>query len=204
MSRSPFKAMKACKCYNKGIFRSKRRKSVTTDRERLKSLLKEKAVKVGEFKLSSGGTSNFYVDGKQITCHPEGATLMAKIILEKIKGLKAEYIGGMTIGADPMSAAVTVMSQAAGTPIPSFIIRKQQKEHGLKKEIEGIVAPNSNVVVVDDVITKGTATLGAIAAVEKIGCKVVKVICLVDRQEGGAEALEGYDFDPIFKKEELI
>jgi orotate phosphoribosyltransferase len=177
---------------------------VSSEKQRLKQLLKEKAVKTGEFKLSSGGTSNFYVDGKQITCHPEGAFLMAKIILEKIKDCKAEFIGGMTIGSDPIAAAVAVLSKDTPNPIPAFIVRKQQKEHGMKKEIEGLIKPNSNVVVVDDVITKGTATLGAIAAVEKIGCKVVKVICLVDRQEGGEEALSGYDFDPIFKKEELL
>ncbi|MCX5749379.1 MAG: orotate phosphoribosyltransferase [Candidatus Saganbacteria bacterium] len=170
----------------------------------LKKLLKQNAVKTGEFTLSSGGKSNFYVDGKQITLHPEGLSLVAEIILDKIKDCKAIGIGGMTIGADPIAAAVAVLSAKTGDSIPAFIVRKVQKEHGLQKKIEGIIKPGSNVIIVDDVITKGTATLGAIAAVEEIGCKVVKVICLVDRQEGGAEALQEYDFDPIFRKEELI
>ena len=174
------------------------------NKEKLKPLLKEKAVRIGEFKLSSGGTSNFYVDGKQITCHPEGAKLMAEIILEKLKGCKIDAIGGMTIGADPMAAAVAVVSAGTKTPIPAFIVRKAQKEHGLGKKIEGIIKPGWNVCVLDDVVTKGTATLQAIAAIEEFGCKVVKVICLVDRQEGGELALQEYDFDPIFKKEELM
>ena len=177
---------------------------MTSEKEQLKALLKQRAVKTGEFKLSSGGTSNFYVDCKQATCHPQGSYLIAKLILEKIAGLDVSYIGGMTIGSDPIAAAVSLLSKDLKKPLPAFIVRKQQKEHGMKKEIEGIIEPNSNVVIVDDVITKGTATLGAIAAVEKIGCKVIKVICVVDRQEGGQEALEEYDFDPIFKKEELI
>lgn len=175
-----------------------------SDKEQLKTLLKEKAVKIGEFKLSSGGTSNFYIDAKQITLDPLGSYLTAKIILEKIKELKVDYIGGMMIGADPIAAAVSLLSKDLKNPIPAFIVRKQQKEHGLKKEIEGIIKPNSFVVIVDDVITKGTATINAINAVEKIGCKVVRVICVVDRQEGGAETLRDYDFDPIFKKEEFI
>jgi len=177
---------------------------MNSEKEKLKALLKRFAVRTGEFKLSSGKTSNFYVDGKQATLHPEGAYLIGKIILHKINGLDAKHIGGLTIGADPISTAVAIMSRETDSPISAFIVRKAQKEHGLKKEIEGIITPGSKVVIVDDVITTASATLVAIAAVEKIGCKVVKVICLVDRQEGGAEALCEYDFDPIFKKEELI
>ena len=194
-------------------------------KQKLKELVKKNAVKTGEFVLSSGGKSNFYVDGKQITLHPEGLNLIAEIILEKIERCKlpaysplhsdmqsinkqkkvaVEGIGGMTLGADPIAAAVALLSAQRGKPIPAFIVRKTQKEHGLQKKIEGIITPNSKVVIVDDVITKGSATLGAIAAVEEIGCTVVKVICLVDRQEGGAEALQKYDFDPIFRKEELM
>ncbi len=174
------------------------------DRLRLKKLLKQKAVKTGTFTLSSGKTSDFYVDAKQATLHPDGAYLMAKIILHKINGLNAKHIGGLTIGADPMAVAVALMSRDLDQPISAFIVRKSQKEHGLKKEIEGIITPGADVVIVDDVITTASATLAAIAAVEKIGCRVVKVICLVDRQEGGAEALCEYDFDPIFTKEEFF
>ncbi len=173
--------------------------------KRLKELLfKQGAVKTGDFTLSSGAKSNIYIDGKQITLHPEGLYLMAEIMLEKIKGTGAQYIGGMTIGADPIAGAVSAVSSKTNHPIPGFIVRKSQKAHGLQKKIEGIIKPGSNVVVIDDVITRGAATLEAIAAVEEIGCKVVKVICLVDRQEGGKEALSKYIFDPIFTKEELL
>ncbi len=173
-----------------------------------KLLFKNQAVKTGEFTLSSGKKSNFYVDGKQATCHPQGAKLIAGIILDKIKDLDAQAIGGLTIGADPIAAAVSLMSQVLSyksqAPLPCFIVRKEAKGHGLKKEIEGIIQPNWKVVIVDDVITTASATLKAIEAVEKIGCKVLKVICLVDREEGGAQALAKYDFDPIFKKSELV
>ncbi|MFH2033948.1 MAG: orotate phosphoribosyltransferase [Candidatus Margulisiibacteriota bacterium] len=170
--------------------------------DQLKQLLKDTgAVKTGDFTLSSGKKSNFYVDGKQVTCHPLGLKLMADIILDKIKGMKVDAVGGLTIGADPIAAAVAIQSQGK---IAAFIVRKEAKGHGLGKEIEGIIKPGWKVVVVDDVITTAGATLKAIAAVEKIGCKVVKVICLVDREEGGAEALKNSDFDPLFKKSELV
>ena len=167
-------------------------------------MFSQQAVKIGEFTLSSGAKSNFYIDGKQITLHPEGLHLMSEIILEKIKDSGAQYIGGMTIGADPIAGAVSALSSKTDNPIPGFIVRKTQKAHGLQKKIEGIIKPNSKVVVLDDVITRGAATLEAIAAVEEIGCKVVKIVCLVDRQEGGKEALSKYELDPIFKKEELL
>lgn len=170
----------------------------------LKKLIKQKAIKKGNFVLSSGKTTDFYIDGKQITLHPDGAYYTAKIILQKINGLNVQHIGGLTIGADPIAIAVSLLSRDTDSPVTAFIVRKEQKAHGLQKEIEGIITPNSNVVIVDDVITTASSTLTAIKAVEKIGCKVVKVVCLVDRQEGGAEALQGYEFDPIFTKEELL
>jgi len=176
---------------------------MSKEKEELLKLLKERAVKTGEFTLASGGKSNFYVDGKQVTLDPQGSYLLAKVILEKLEGLDVDAIGGLTIGADPIAAAVAITSRDRKKPISGFIVRKEVKKHGLQKEIEGIVKPGWKVVIVDDVITKGTSTAKAIKTVEKMGCKVVKVTCLVDREEGGAQTLKDYDFDPIFKKSEF-
>ena len=169
-------------------------------KEELKKLLKETgAVKFGEFTLSSGKKSNFYVDCRKVTLHPKGAKLIGKIILEKIKGLKVDAIGGLTLGADPITSAVVTLSD-----IPGFIVRKKAKEHGTQQRIEGIIKSGWNAVIVEDVATTGDSALQAIQAAEAVGAKVVKVIAVVDREEGAAEALKDYDFSPIFKKSELI
>ncbi|MBU0672249.1 MAG: orotate phosphoribosyltransferase [Candidatus Margulisbacteria bacterium] len=168
--------------------------------EELKKLLKDTgAVKTGEFTLSSGKKSNFYVDCRRVTLHPKGAKLIGKIILDKIKGLKVDAIGGLTLGADPITAAVVTLSD-----IPGFIVRKKAKEHGTQQKIEGIIQKGWNVVIVEDVATTGASAKQAIEAAEAAGAKVVKVISVVDRNEGAAEALKNYDFDPILKKSDFI
>lgn len=168
-------------------------------KEELKKLLLAKAVKRGNFVLSSGKTSDFYLDCRKVTLHPQGAKLIGKIILEKIKGLKVNAIGGLTLGADPITSAVVTLSD-----IPGFIVRKQEKAHGTKQKIEGIIEPGWNVVIVEDVATTGASALQAIKTVEEFGAKVVKVISVVDREEGAAQALKAYNFEPIFKKSELL
>jgi orotate phosphoribosyltransferase len=169
-------------------------------KEELKTLLKATgAFKTGDFILSSGKKSNYYIDCRKITLHPEGSRLIAKIILEKIKGLKVDAIGGLTLGADPITSSVVAISD-----LPGFIVRKKEKEHGTKQKIEGHLQPGWNVVIVEDVSTTGASALQAIEAVEAAGAKVVKVISVVDREEGAAEGLKNYDFDPIFKKSGLL
>ena len=169
-------------------------------KEELKQLLKETgAVKTGEFLLSSGKKSNFYVDCRKVTLHPQGARLIGKIILDKIKDLKVDALGGLTLGADPITSAVVTLGN-----IPGFIVRKKAKEHGTQQKIEGLLESGWNVVIVEDVATTGASALQAIEAAEAAGAKVVKVIAVVDREEGAAEALKKYDFDPIFRKSELV
>lgn len=166
----------------------------------LKKLLKETgAVKFGDFTLSSGKKSDFYVDCRKVTLHPQGAKLIGKIILDKIKSLKVDAVGGLTLGADPITGAVVTLSD-----IPGFIVRKKAKEHGTGQKIEGLIEKGWNVVIVEDVATTGASALQAIQAAEAIGAKVVKVISVVDREEGAVEALKKYCFDPIFTKSELI
>ncbi len=157
------------------------------------------AVKTGEFVLSSGKKSNFYVDCRKVTLHPQGAKLIGKIILDKIKALKVDAIGGLTLGADPITSAVVTLSD-----LPGFIVRKKAKEHGTQQKIEGLIGSGWSVVIVEDVATTGASALQAIEAAEAAGAKVVKVIAVVDREEGAAEALKKYDFDPIFKRSELV
>ena len=169
-------------------------------KEKLKKLLFDVgAVKTGEFVLSSGKKSNLYIDCRKITLHPEGAKLIGKIILEKLKGIKVDAIGGLTLGADPITSTVVALSD-----IPGFIVRKKEKEHGTKQKIEGLLEAGWNAVVVEDVATSGASALQAIEAVEAAGAKVVKVISVVDREKGAREALIKYDFDPIFRKSELV
>jgi len=169
-------------------------------KDELKSLLIEVgAVRFGEFTLSSGKKSDFYVDCRKATLHPQGAKLIGRIVLEKIRGLKVDAVGGLTLGADPIIGAVITLGN-----IPGFIVRKQAKEHGTKQRIEGILQPGWDVLIVEDVATTGGSALEAIQAAEEAGAKVVKVISVVDREEGAREALKNYSFDPIFKKSELL
>lgn len=125
--------------------------------------------------------------------------MIGKIILEKIKGLSVDAIGGLTLGADPITSAVVTLGD-----IPGFIVRKKEKEHGTKQKIEGLIEKGWNVVIVEDVATTGASAMEALLAAEAVGAKVVKVISVVDREEGAAEVLKNYAFDPIFKKSELI
>jgi len=162
------------------------------------------AAKFGDFTLASGKKSDFYFDGRLVSCSAKGSKLMAEIILEMIQGLSAVSVGGLTMGADPIAASVAAISASTANPIDCFIVRKEAKAHGTGQQVEGICPAGAKVIIVDDVITTAGSTLKAIAAVEKIGCKVVKVISLVDREEGGAEALADYDFKAIFKKSDLI
>ncbi|MBU1261886.1 orotate phosphoribosyltransferase [bacterium] len=177
------------------------------EKTRLGQILKNKALKKAgaEFSLSSGRKSNYYIDGKMVTLDPEGAYLVAKLIIELLKGKRVDGIGGLTIGADPIVSAVTALSYIEGLPIPAFIVRTEAKKHGMMKLIEGPLKRDSNVVIVDDVVTTGSSIFKAISEVEKEGCKVINVIALVDRCEGAKERLaeKGYTLISIFTKEDI-
>jgi orotate phosphoribosyltransferase len=156
---------------------------------RLLELIKEKALFLGKRRLSSGKMSDHYIDGKLITCDPEGIYLTGKIILSMLGDEGIDAVGGMTIGADPIAAAVSVLSYLENRPVKAFIVRSVQKEHGMGKLIEGHLQKGWSVVVVEDVITTGGSALKAIRAVEEAGAVVKKVIVLVDRLEGAKESL---------------
>ena len=176
------------------------------DKERLKQILLEKSVISGrEFKLASGKTSNFYVDARITTLHPEGAYLCGKIFLEMLKDFDVEAVGGYSIGADPIVTSIAVLSHQAGNPLPAFIIRKEEKTHGTGKMIEGNFPENGTVAIFDDVVTSGGSILKGAAQVEKQGGKVAVIMSVIDREEGGREIMEaaGYTFLSIFTKKDL-
>jgi orotate phosphoribosyltransferase len=176
--------------------------------EKLKSdlleAIKTKAVVHGERTLASGKKSDYYIDGKQVTLDPQGLLIVGKAILSMLQGTKADAIGGPTLGADPIAAAVSLLSSQTGHPLKAFIVRKEAKKHGMQKMIEGpALVAGDRVVMVEDVITTGGSVLNAIKEVEALGCLIIKVICLVDRDEGGAELLGPYNYSPIFSLKEL-
>ncbi|HUV52619.1 MAG TPA: orotate phosphoribosyltransferase [Dehalococcoidia bacterium] len=166
------------------------------DDKRLLEVFKEKAVLKGDFTLTSGLKSSCYFDGRMVTLWPEGAYLIGKKILDIITKAGAEAVGGMTLGADPIVTAVAVVGQMEGKPLPAFIVRKEPKRHGTQRLIEGHLKKGAKVAIVDDVITTGGSLLRAIETAEAEGCKVVKVVVVLDRNQGGAEEIKrkGYDF----------
>lgn len=160
----------------------------------LARLLEQKSVRRGHFILSSGKTSDYYIDGKLTSMDPEGATLIAQAILDEIKDLPVDAVGGMDMGATPIVGAFAVQSLAAGRPLPTFVVRKEVKAHGTMKQIEGPVPKQpSKVVIVDDVVTSGKSILIAIDAARKAGHEVILAISVLDRNAGAAEALAGYN-----------
>jgi orotate phosphoribosyltransferase len=176
------------------------------EREQLRQLLKTQSLMFGDFTLASGKKSTFYFDSKKTTLLPDGAWLTAREVLRAIRknGIEADAIGGLTLGADPIVCPVAALSHSEGPPLRAFIVRKEAKEHGTGKRIEGNVKPGSRVIIVDDVVTTAGSTLQAIGAAEAAGHTVVAVLCLVDREEGGAEKLAAYPFYPLFKRQEIF
>ncbi len=180
------------------------------ERQRLKELLLEKSYREGTFTLTSGKTSDFYIDGKQTTLDAEGGYLCGRLLYELIQEEQEPIggVGGMTLGADPLVTAVSIVSHLAQSPVPAFIIRKEAKGHGTGNFLEGKnnLQPGCRVALVEDVVTTGGTLIQVIERVEDQGFKVGLVVTLVDREEGGAEALAaaGYPLKAIFTRTELI
>jgi orotate phosphoribosyltransferase len=166
--------------------------SIAADRPRLIRLLAERSTKRGRFTLASGRESTIYVDARLTTMSPEGLALIGPIALAVIRdaGWTPDAVGGLTLGADPVSYAVSYASAIAGAPVRAFTVRKEAKQHGTGKLIEGPYRSGDRVVVIEDVITTGGSALRAIDAVRAAGGVVLGVLAVVDREEGGREALE--------------
>ncbi len=176
------------------------------EREQLRRLLKGESLMFGDFTLASGKKSTFYFDSKRTTLRPDGAWLTAREILRLVREhrIEADAIGGLTLGADPIVCPVAALSHVEGPSLRAFIVRKEAKEHGTGRQIEGNLPKASRVIIVDDVVTTAGSTLKAIEAAEAEGHSVVAVICLVDREEGGAAKLAKYPFYPVFRRSDIF
>lgn len=180
-----------------------------TNREALKKIIIEKSYEKKKVTLSSGVESDFYFDGKQTTLHPEGSYLTGKLFLEALQDISdVQGVGGLTLGADPIATALSLVSFLENRPIPAFIIRKEPKGHGTGAWLEGRknLSSGAKVVIVEDVVTSGGSSLKAIRRAEEEGLVVLGVITLVDREEGGRENIEkeGYWLKAIFTKSEIL
>jgi orotate phosphoribosyltransferase len=178
-------------------------------RARLHTLLKERAFQEREIVLSSGLRSNFYIDCKQVSLDAEGAHLIGCLFSALIDELdpSAAAVGGLTLGADPLATATSVVSFLRGTPRAAFIVRKEPKGHGTGQWIEqpASLAPGAEVVVVEDVVTTGASMLRAIERVTAAGYKVRRALALVDRLEGGRAAIEAHTpLIPLFDRRDFL
>lgn len=188
--------------------------SLSAARAQLLSFLRAKSIFHGDFLLSSGARSSYYIDCRLTTLDPQGAWLVGQVMHGLIKAeasarkLQVNSIGGLTMGADPIALATAMFSVTAqeSPPWQTFVVRKTPKSHGQTKLIEGNFKSGDTVVVIDDVVTKGDSTLKAIEAVEKEGGKVAFAAVLVDRQEGGRQKIEqsGHRVLAAFTRDELI
>lgn len=154
-------------------------------------LVATRALKRGKFRLASGREASFYLDAKQVVLDARGAMLVGRAILRRLEahGALPAAVGGMSIGADPVTSAVVTMAGVAGLPLKGFLVRKEPKGHGLQRYIEGPVEPGQRVVIVEDVVTTGGSSLLAIDRAEEFGLVVERLVTVIDRLAGGREAL---------------
>jgi orotate phosphoribosyltransferase len=166
---------------------------MSSARDELLELLATRSFRLGEFTLSSGGKSDYYIDCRTTTLHAYGAELTGRVFLELIQQQEwqPQAVGGLTLGADPIVVATSVISSQAGAPIHGFLVRKAEKSHGMGRRVEGFQEKGARVVIVDDVCTTGGSTIHAIEAAREFGFEIAGVACLVERLEaGGRPAVE--------------
>ena len=175
-------------------------------RGKLFALLKEKAFRRGRVVLASGRESDFYFDMKPAMLDPDGAALMAELILQQLQGVKADCIGGLEMGAVPLVAPVAMRSVEFGRRLPGFFVRKAVKDHGTKKRVDGTDITGKTVVILEDVTTTGASAMDAVEAVEDAGANVTLVLSILDRGEGAAElyAKAGIPFKSLFRAEAFL
>jgi orotate phosphoribosyltransferase len=166
---------------------------MSSARDELLELLATRSFRLGEFTLSSGGKSDYYIDCRTTTLHARGAELTGRVFLDLIQqqGWKPQAVGGLTMGADPIVVATSIISSQMGAPIDGFLVRKAEKAHGMGRRVEGFQEKGARVVIVDDVCTTGSSTIQAIEAAREFGFTIAGVACLVERLEaGGRPAVE--------------
>ena len=176
--------------------------------DKLKEMIVKKAFKMSDtptFKLASGKLSRYYVNCRLVTLDPEGMMLIGNLISDRIENSAVDAIGGPALGAIPIIDAVAMISFQRGKILKPFYVRERVKDHGIAKKIEGNIEKGDRVVIVDDVITTGGSTIRAIECARDEGLEVVKVIALVDREEGGREAIQQQvkDFESLLTMSNL-
>lgn len=169
------------------------------DRNALIALIREQALQFGDFTLASGKKASFYLDCRKVTLDSRGAVLIAEGILGLLGDHLPAAIGGMAIGADPITAAVITVAGQRQQRLKGFIVRKESKAHGTGRDVEGPVQPGDTAIIVEDTVTTGGSSLAAIAKAEAAGLKVLGVVAIVDRLEGGAQAFaqRGYPLQSL-------
>lgn len=174
-------------------------------RQRLNELIRERALRYGDFVLRSGAHSHFYLDCRQVTLHPEGAYLVASLILARLRDVRVQAVGGPALAAVPIVGAVCAVSFTQGRPLAGFVVRKEAKDHGTGQLIEGPLPPGASVALVEDTLTTGGELLRAVAAVREQGCLVAGAICIVDRGAGALATLHehGVPAEALFTLEDL-
>lgn len=177
-------------------------------RKRLRSLLIERSLEIGDFTLSSGARSTYYIDARRTTMSAEGQALVGRVALDVLEsgGLEPTHVGGLTLGADPVTYAIAHESWSRGRPLDGFTVRKSAKDHGTGRRIEGGLPEDARVVVVEDTMTTGGSALSAVEAIREHGAEVLGVLVLVDREEGGRERVEsaGIPVLAVFTADELL
>ncbi len=170
------------------------------DRDALQQLVREKALKFGDFTLASGKKAKYYLDCRQITLDSQGAWLIGEGMLDLLEGSMPDLVGGMAIGADPITAAILTLAGVRGVPLRGVMVRKEAKQHGTGKLVEGPFREGESIVIVEDVVTTGGSSLLAIERCEAVGLKVSRVLAIIDRLEGGGEAFaeRGYELTTLF------
>jgi orotate phosphoribosyltransferase len=170
------------------------------DRDALQQLIREKALKFGDFTLASGKKAGFYLDCRQITLDAQGVRLVGEGMLDLLAGNLPELVGGMAIGADPITAAILTLAGVRGMSLRGVMVRKEAKQHGTGKLVEGPFREGETIAIVEDVVTTGGSSLLAIERCEAVGLKVNQVLAIIDRLEGGREAfaVKGYELTTLF------
>lgn len=160
---------------------------MSENERRLLEILKARSFKLGQFRLASGGTSDYFIDGKMTEVYSEGAYLIGEVLYERTKDLDIDAIGGLQVGAVPMTTAAVISYHHRGRRMEGFWVREEIKSHGTQKQVEGGLQAGTRVVIVDDVFTVGGSAMKAVEAVRELGCEVVQVLALVDRLQGAEE-----------------
>lgn len=170
------------------------------DREALQQLVREKALRFGDFTLASGKKAKYYLDCRQITLDAQGARLIGEGMLDLLEADLPDLVGGMAIGADPITAAILTLAGIRNLPLRGVMVRKEAKQHGTGKLVEGPFQEGESLVIVEDVVTTGGSSLLAIERCEAVGLKVSRVLAIIDRLEGGREAFaaRGYELTTLF------